>query len=97
MMERERQQHDSLVNGDPEARAGTVVLLRAPLPLVGVSIAMERGGQRNDSLVNGQTSRNTVVLLHPPLTLGGVSTRMKRGRQQIQNLESPACHRPGPT
>ena len=31
----------------------TVILLQPPLPLVGVSIWMERGCQQNDSLVNG--------------------------------------------
>ena len=31
----------------------TVILLHPPLPLVGVSIAMERERQQNDSLVNG--------------------------------------------
>ena len=31
----------------------TVILLHPPLPLVGVSIAMEREHQQNDSLVNG--------------------------------------------
>ena len=31
----------------------TVVLLHPPLPLVGVSMAMERERQQNDSLVNG--------------------------------------------
>ena len=31
----------------------TVILLHHPLPLVGVSIVMERERQQNDSLVNG--------------------------------------------
>ena len=31
----------------------TVILLRPPLPLVGVSIGTERGCQRNDSLADG--------------------------------------------
>ena len=31
----------------------TVILLHSPLPLVGVSIVMERERQQNDSLVNG--------------------------------------------
>ena len=31
----------------------TAIPLHPPLPLVGVSIAMERGRQQNDSLVNG--------------------------------------------
>ena len=31
----------------------TVILLHPPLPLVGVSIGMERGCQQNDSLVRG--------------------------------------------
>ena len=31
----------------------TVILLHPPLPLVGVSMVMERGCQQNDSLVNG--------------------------------------------
>ena len=31
----------------------TVILLHPPLPLVGVSIVMERERQQNDSLVNG--------------------------------------------
>ena len=31
----------------------TVILLHPPLPLVGVSIAMERDRQQNDSLANG--------------------------------------------
>ena len=31
----------------------SVILLHPPLPLVGVSIEMERGCQQNDSLVNG--------------------------------------------
>ena len=31
----------------------TVILLHPPLPLVGVSIAMERERQQNDSLANG--------------------------------------------
>ena len=31
----------------------TVILLHPPLPLVDVSIAMERERQQNDSLVNG--------------------------------------------
>ena len=32
---------------------GTVILLHPPLPLVGVSIVMEREHQQNDSLANG--------------------------------------------
>ena len=35
----------------------TVILLHPVLPLPGVSIAMERGCQQNDSLVNGYSSR----------------------------------------
>ena len=31
----------------------TVILLQPPLPLVGVSMAMERERQQNDSLANG--------------------------------------------
>ena len=31
----------------------TVILLHPPLPLVGVSIVMERERQQNDSLVHG--------------------------------------------
>ena len=31
----------------------TVILLRPPLPLVGVSMQMERGCQHNDSLADG--------------------------------------------
>ena len=31
----------------------TVILLHSPLPLVGISIGMERGCQQNDSLVRG--------------------------------------------
>ena len=31
----------------------TVILLTSPLPLVGVSIVMERGCQQNDSLADG--------------------------------------------
>ena len=34
----------------------TVILLHPPLPLVGVSIVMERERQQNDSLVNGYHS-----------------------------------------
>ena len=33
----------------------TVILLQPPLPLLGVSIAMERGCQQNDSLADGYT------------------------------------------
>ena len=57
--------HDRLVIGhhmsrrDCDIAAGglavdeTVSLLPTPLPLVGVSIVMERERQQNDSLVNG--------------------------------------------
>ena len=40
----------------------TVILLRAPpLPLVGVSIGMERGCQQNDSLADGYRNLHGVV------------------------------------
>ena len=40
-------------NPVPVAVGETVILLHPPLPLVGVSIAMERERQQNDSLANG--------------------------------------------
>ena len=46
-----RSQHlDEMVAVAPDE---TVILLHPSLPLVGVSIVMERGCQQNDSLVNG--------------------------------------------
>ena len=39
----------------------TVILLHPPLPLVGVSIAMERERQQNDILVNGYCTRGEVL------------------------------------
>ena len=38
---------------EPLAISETVILLHPPLPIVGVSIGMERERQQNDSLVNG--------------------------------------------
>ena len=42
--------------GAPAAPDETVILLHPPLPLVGLSIAMERERQQNDSLANGNAN-----------------------------------------
>ena len=51
---------DRLVTAVPDAGltvGETVILLHPPLPLVGVSVLMERERQQNDSLANGYAGR----------------------------------------
>ena len=48
---------DRLVAQHHLAVGETVILLHPPLPLVGISIGMERGHQQNDSLVRGYCRR----------------------------------------
>ena len=73
LVPRDAVQHAGLVAAVDE----TVILLHPPLPLVGVSIVMERERQQNDSLVNG-------YLVELELQLGGsvgrrVDLRVARG------------------
>ena len=47
----------------------TAILLHPPLPVVGVSIAMKRERQQNDSLE--RAGGETAILLHPPPASSG--------------------------
>ena len=49
----------------------TVILLHPRLPLVGVSIVMERGCHQNDSLVNGYAGRPGRTSASPLLACRG--------------------------
>ena len=51
----------------------TVILLHPPLPLVGVSVVMERERQQNDSLVNGYNHQRVKLVARP-----------EPGRQQVR-------------
>ena len=62
----------------------TVILLHPPLPLVGVSIVVERGCQQNDSLADGQA----LAVLR---SLPSAARFSRRGLQPIHYLLLSRC------
>ena len=74
----------------------TVILLRPPLPLAGVSIGMERERQKNDSHVNGYAKGRLIVkLLDSPDGGGFENTCSAQQPSPLKRSESSS--RPCPT